>query len=56
MQRLHRRPLPAAGFATVAASAFGQGTYPSQPLKLIVPYPAGGATDTLGRALAQPSS
>ncbi len=53
MQRLHRRTLLAAGFATVAASAFGQGTYPSQPLKLIVPYPAGGATDTLGRTLAQ---
>ena len=27
--------------------------YPSQPIKFIVPYPAGGATDTLARTVAQ---
>ena len=27
--------------------------YPSQPIKLVVPYPAGGATDTLARAIGQ---
>jgi len=27
--------------------------YPSQPIKLIVPYPAGGATDILARTVAQ---
>ncbi|HSV44408.1 MAG TPA: tripartite tricarboxylate transporter substrate binding protein [Ramlibacter sp.] len=27
--------------------------YPSQPIKLVVPYPAGGATDTLARTIAQ---
>ncbi len=52
MQRLQRRTLLAAGLSIATATALGQGTYPSQPLKLIVPYPAGGATDTLGRTLA----
>ena len=27
--------------------------YPSQPIKFIVPYPAGGATDTLARTVGQ---
>lgn len=27
--------------------------YPSQPIKLVVPYPAGGATDTLARTVGQ---
>lgn len=27
--------------------------YPSRPLKLIVPYPAGGSVDLLGRAFAE---
>lgn len=27
------------------------GSYPSQPIKIIVPYPAGGATDTLARMI-----
>lgn len=28
-------------------------TYPSRPITMIVPFPAGGATDTLGRILAE---
>jgi tripartite-type tricarboxylate transporter receptor subunit TctC len=36
-----------------AASAWSQVTYPSQPLRFIVPYPAGGATDALARLVAQ---
>jgi hypothetical protein len=48
-----RRHALAAAAATLGAALLGgpalaQATYPSQPLKLIVPYPAGGATDTLG--------
>jgi tripartite-type tricarboxylate transporter receptor subunit TctC len=49
-----RRLCLAAGLAVaVSGPAFAQATYPSQPLKLVVPYPAGGATDTLARTIAQ---
>lgn len=51
--------LAAAGLALAATShAPAQSAYPSQPLRWIVPYPAGGGTDNLARALAdamQPS-
>jgi tripartite-type tricarboxylate transporter receptor subunit TctC len=60
MTLMHRRHLTAvaalAAATTVglfAAPAFAQATYPSQPLKFIVPYPAGGATDNLARSVAQ---
>ena len=36
-----------------AAGSQAQTAYPSQPIKLIVPYPAGGATDVLARMVAQ---
>jgi tripartite-type tricarboxylate transporter receptor subunit TctC len=39
--------------ATLGLPALAQTTYPAQPIKLIVPYPAGGATDTLARTIAQ---
>jgi tripartite-type tricarboxylate transporter receptor subunit TctC len=38
--------------ASVAASA-QQGTYPTKPVKLVIPYPPGGGTDITGRAMAQ---
>lgn len=37
--------LPTAGFS--------QSAYPSKPIELVVPYPAGGGTDVLARAFAQ---
>ncbi len=39
--------------ATTATMAAAQASYPSQAIKLIVRYPAGGATDTLARTLGQ---
>jgi tripartite-type tricarboxylate transporter receptor subunit TctC len=36
----------------LAGTALGQ-AYPSRPLKLVVPYPPGGVSDILGRALGQ---
>lgn len=41
-----------AALGLLGSNAWAQ-TYPSQPIKLIVPYPAGGATDTLARMMAQ---
>jgi tripartite-type tricarboxylate transporter receptor subunit TctC len=41
-------------FITLIASAGALAqTYPSRPITMIVPFPAGGATDTLGRFLAE---
>ncbi len=53
MTPMNRRHFTAAGLALLATPAFAQGNYPSQNIKFIVPYPAGGATDTLGRTVAQ---
>ncbi|SFC78794.1 Tripartite-type tricarboxylate transporter, receptor component TctC [Polaromonas sp. OV174] len=38
------------------AAVLAQATYPSRPIELVVPYPAGGGTDVLGRAFALASA
>lgn len=43
----------AACAGAVLAGAAAAQTYPSQPVRLVVPYPAGGPTDVLGRVIAQ---
>jgi tripartite-type tricarboxylate transporter receptor subunit TctC len=42
----------AAALVAVAAGAAAQ-SYPSKPIRLIVPFPPGGATDVLGRIVGQ---
>ena len=37
-----------------AAPALAQGDYPSRPIRIVVPYPAGGTTDQLARAIEKP--
>jgi tripartite-type tricarboxylate transporter receptor subunit TctC len=57
MVRLSRRALLVLTGLTfcsgMSRSALSQGQYPSQPIKLIVPYAPGGVPDTTARLLAQ---
>ena len=41
------------GLALAATNALAQADYPNKPLRLIVPFPAGGSTDIVGRVVAQ---
>lgn len=43
----------ATAFVTCGGSAYAQAEYPSKPVKIIVPYPAGGTTDVMGRLVAE---
>lgn len=41
------------GLAAAGPAAFAQDSFPSQPIRLVVPYPPGGFTDILGRLIAE---
>ncbi|MBP0447868.1 tripartite tricarboxylate transporter substrate binding protein [Roseomonas sp. SSH11] len=49
---MHRRTVLAAAGAMAAQQAAAQETWPSRPLRLVVPYPPGGPTDILARVVA----
>ncbi|MBA2962171.1 MULTISPECIES: Bug family tripartite tricarboxylate transporter substrate binding protein [Ramlibacter] len=46
--------LASLGLQALASTGAMAQTYPSRPVKLIVPYPAGGSTDQLARLIAVP--
>lgn len=55
-QSFHRRWFACATCAAISLlplAAFAQGDYPNKPIRLVVPYPAGGLTDTLARQVAE---
>jgi len=43
-------------FGSLAGQALAQDDFPTQPIRLVVPFPSGGSTDALGRLLAQEMS
>jgi tripartite-type tricarboxylate transporter receptor subunit TctC len=52
-----RKLLSASVIATLScAAATGAGEYPARPITFVVPFAAGGPTDTLARTIAEPMS
>src|ERR1051325_5403327 len=48
-----RTLLIAVALATGFGAAASAQVYPSRPVTMVVPFPAGGSTDTIGRVLAE---
>ena len=59
MSRISRRALAATiavGSAALATPGFAQGSFPTRPVSIVIPFAAGGPTDTVGRLIAQAMS
>ena len=52
MTATRRAFLAATAACLMPLAALAQAQYPAQPVRMIVPYPAGGATDVIARALS----
>jgi tripartite-type tricarboxylate transporter receptor subunit TctC len=53
-RRHHLKTLAALGAAAACtAPALAQSTWPTKPVKVIIPFPPGQATDIFGRAFAE---
>jgi tripartite-type tricarboxylate transporter receptor subunit TctC len=53
---LRRQLLAAGALASVAPAALAQEWQPDRPIRVVVPFPAGGATDVWARLCAEPMS
>ena len=51
---IRRMLLAATALVALSSSAFAQADYPNQTITMIVPFAAGGSTDTVGRLIAEP--
>ncbi len=51
---IRRMLLAATALVALTGSVLAQADYPSQPITILVPFSAGGSTDTVGRLIAEP--
>ena len=51
---IRRMLLAATALAALTGSALAQSNYPEQLITVVVPFSAGGSTDTIGRLIAEP--
>ena len=53
MRKIPRRVAAAAAVLLIATAVAGAQSWPQKPIRMIVPYPAGGGTDFIGRLAAK---
>src|SRR5581483_4212158 len=53
MRHLRSLVLSIAGLALAATAALTQGSYPNKPIRVLIPYAAGGLTDVVARQYAE---